>query len=442
LGSDPRAGRRRELSLLFLAGGLALGFSARLAAREHLSFGMPPGAGITALGGVLEEDPRLTAGGRGMGRLALTHAFAGAGTRTSARGSVRVFFPDESLARLKRFGRGAELYIEGKLLPPREAGQPPVFSARAVHISAPAGAPDRFRTALRLRLIALYGGKTWGGLALALLLGVRDNLDLDLARAYRDAGLSHILALSGMHLGIIAAVLAFFLKKPLGIRGAAALSSVAIVLYVYLAAVQPSLARSAVMYLLGALCVIANLPRKLPLVLGLSFIIQILIWPASGDTVSFVLSYLALAGILFLGRPLGQLFKGSIPDILAMPLSASLGAFIAGMGVTAFYFSLIQPAGIVAGLVVSPLTTVFMIGALAAPLLSLIPFLSVPVDAVLTALYRLMEALVRAAGSAGPITISAWPLALGVSLIISILIILCADRVTRRGEQLAPFAAP
>jgi hypothetical protein len=65
---SPRLLRGLERSLLCLAGGTALGFSARLAAREPLSFGMPR-ARVIALGGFLMEDPRLSSSGRGMGRL-------------------------------------------------------------------------------------------------------------------------------------------------------------------------------------------------------------------------------------------------------------------------------------------------------------------------------------------------------------------------------------
>jgi competence protein ComEC len=351
---------------------------------------------------------------------------------------VQVFFPDESLNRLRRFGRGAELYLEGKMIPPKEEGAAPLFSAASVHITAPAGKAEQMRTAVRLKLVSLYAGKTWGGLALALLLGVRDNLDMELAQSYRKAGLSHILALSGMHLGIIAAVLAFFLKKPLGLRGAAALSSLCIVVYVYLAAVQPSLARSAVMYLLGVLTIFCALPRKLPLILGLSFIIQIVIWPSSGDSLSFILSYLALAGILFIGAPLRRLFSGLLPDPLAMPLSASLGAFIASMGVTAFYFSLVQPAGILAGLLVSPLTTVFMLAAMAAPVFSPIPPLATGLNVVLTALYHSMEFLVKTAGRIPPFQLR-WPFALAISLILAALILGLAERQRRFREALGPF---
>ncbi|MDR2516309.1 MAG: ComEC/Rec2 family competence protein [Spirochaetaceae bacterium] len=436
-----RLPRRARLLALFLAAGLVLGFSARLAAREHSAPGLETGR-ITGIAGVLVEDPRLSTGGRGQGRLSLSASRGANGTVTSARGTALVFFPEESFTRLRDFGRGAELYLEGNFLPPRaetRGAASPVFSAASVHVVKAPPSAERARTAVRLSIAEFYGKKTWGGLALALLLGIRDNLDSGLAASYRNAGLAHILALSGMHLGIVAAVLAFLLKKPLGVKGSALVSSIGVVLYVYLAAVQPSLARAAVMYLAGAAAVIFVLPVRLPLILGLTFIIQIALWPGAGDSVSFVLSYLALAGILLPGRALTGILRGKAPAFLAAPLAASTGAFLAGMGATAFYFGIVQPMGIVASLVVSPLTTVFMIAAMAAPLAAPLAPLARVLDGFLAALYRFMEVFVRLAGSVRPIRAAGFP-ALAVSLVLIILVFRCF-RAARDGERCAPFAA-
>jgi hypothetical protein len=83
-----------------------------------------------------------------------------------------------------------------------------------------------------------------------------------------------------------------------------------------------------------------------------------------------------------------------------------------------------------------------MVAAMAAPLLSCIPGLALPVDAALTVLYRVMEALVGAAGGVAPFTVSRWPLVLAVSLILIFLVFFLNHRIIRSGERLAPFAAP
>jgi competence protein ComEC len=238
-------------------------------------------------------------------------------------------------------------------------------------------------------------------MALALLLGIRDNLDAGVSDLYQKAGSSHILALSGMHLAILSALIAFCLKKPLGLRAASLAGAVFIILYVFLVGSQPSLVRAAIMYLLGTLAVLGTLPKSPGLLLGLSFIIQIALRPASGLSVSFLLSYSALAGILSAGEALHHVFRGKLPEALLQPLTASLGAFLATAGITAFFFGTLRPVGIVAGLFIVPLTSLFMTAALAWLALDfIIPPLAALLGRGLALLYGFMDYLVSLAAEA------------------------------------------
>ncbi|MDR0710604.1 MAG: ComEC/Rec2 family competence protein, partial [Spirochaetaceae bacterium] len=201
---DGKTRRRLKKYLICLAAleaGLFLGTGARIAASIRVRPGMAEDR-ITGVAGRLAEDPRLVAGGRGMGKLELDYVRGKDGLRTSAWGNMAVFFPDEALPALKSFGRGSGIYIEGSLSRGRE-GEEPLFRARTVHITTAAGPLESFRTALRLKLTEKFSHHKWGGLSLALLLGMRDNLDTQLAQSYKNAGCAHVLALSGMHLAIV-----------------------------------------------------------------------------------------------------------------------------------------------------------------------------------------------------------------------------------------------
>jgi competence protein ComEC len=269
---------------------------------------------------------------------------------------------------------------------------------------------------------------------------VRDSLDGGAAQAFQAAGCSHVLALSGMHLAIISAVIAFFLRKPLGLRAAALAGGGLICAYVYLAGVQPSLVRAAIMYLLGVLAVWGNLkPRPLAL-LALAFLIQIALQPGSGYSLSFILSYLALGGILLMGEWFNEILRGRLPPVLAQGLSASLGAFLATLAVTSLYFGVLRPVGIVAGLIIMPLATVFMIGALGTLALSFAaPALAGPPGFALSLLADLQNALVslaaRAPGIAAPRPLPV----LGFSLILTLLLWRLAARRRVLRVSLAPF---
>jgi competence protein ComEC len=380
-----------------------------------------------------------------MGRLALGGTVGRQGIRATARGTVLVFFPPETLPRLRDFGRGAALYVEGSFGEP--AGEKraftdgtPLFRARAVHIVRPPPGGEGLRTGIRLAILDKLSPRRWGGLAAALLLGVRDTLDSELARAYQNAGCSHVLALSGMHLAIVASIVAFFLRKPLGLKAAALTGAVLIVLYTVLVGAQPSLERAAIMYLLGTAGILGALPRQpLPL-LAMAFLIQITLRPSSGDSLSFILSYLALGGILTAGETLGGIFRGRLPEFLAQPLAASLGASLSTAAVTTAAFGMVRPVGILAGLIIVPLTTLFMIGAMAALALDfLVPFLIVPLDQGLSLLYALMGRLVSLAAAVPGLSFRGWGAALLISLGMAALCAGPGNRRILRRQNLAPF---
>jgi len=393
LYSRSRPWRLAVIYSVVTAIGVCLGICAADAGRNDVRFGVPQEK-ITAISGVLLEDPRIISQGRAMAVLSLTSCLSSKGARVSSSGVITVFFPQDNALRLREFGRGTAVFSEGRL---RHLESGWVYSADSMHIVKKAAAVERMRTGVRLNLISRFEGKKWGGLALSLLVGIRDSLDSNLAVLYRDTGCSHILALSGMHLAVIAALIAFFLKKPLGLKMSAAAGAVIICLYCFLVGPMPSLNRSAIMYLIGVIAVIGAFPRSAMPVLALSFLLQIIISPAEGNTISFTLSYAALAGILITGQSLFGLCAGKAPDFILQPFTASCGAFLASAGITCFTFGVIVPMGIITGLFLVPLTTVFMIVSLAWLVLDAVS-LSFILDFPLLLLYELQEKIVSAAG--------------------------------------------
>jgi len=437
--------RLMPLRLTAFAAGVALGIGMGTNAVQKVSLGIPEDA-VQGISGVLLDDPRIVSGGRAMTTLSLKMITGKGRVRVGARGEIVVFFPEGNAERLKEFGRGTEVFAEGVM---REGGGnfagSYVLTAEALHITAPAPPLEHFRTNLRLNLAYRFtesssGDPAWGGLALALLLGIRDNLDAGVAALYRDSGCSHILALSGMHLAVLVALLSFLLKKPLGLRFAAICGAIIILAYCYIVGPLPSLNRAALMYLLGVLAVLGMLKKDPLLLLCMAFILQLAITPRAGLSLSFILSYLALAGILIIGESLNGIFKGKIPAFFLLSLSASAGAFLATAGVTAWFFGILRPVGIIASLILTPLTTVFMLGSMAWLALNLVsPTLSPLLSYPLSLLYQLME---RTAFIAAKMPgIRADPrLVLTLSLLCVALILWFERRRHLAANRLEPFA--
>jgi competence protein ComEC len=189
------------------------------------------------------------------------------------------------------------------------------------------------------------------------------------------------------------------------------------------------------MYILAVLVVWGILPRHQ--LLGTAFLIQLLV--QGGDSLSFILSYLALFGILYLGGPIQRLLRGWLPQGLLKGLAPSLGAFIATQTVVILRFGILRPVGIAAGLALVPLIMVFMILSLGWLALDFfLPAFSAPAALIPAALYRFLGGLVgfasRAPGMGAPPGLIVF-----LTPVLGTGILLWEKRRTALRESLAPF---
>ena len=243
----------------------------------------------------------------------------------------------------------------------------------------------------------VYGKKSF--LAEALLTGSRDNLDPMLKDQFRRAGVSHVLALSGMHLGIIALFVFFIVRRFAGPRLSILAVNAVNVLYLLMAGISPSLLRAVIMFALVSLGKLMGARVNLLRVLVFTFSLSLMIFPEYFFSISFQLSFLALAGILLLTTPIAGSLGHFMPELLATGIACSLAAVIMTAPVTFYNFGVLYPAGILSSMVISPVVTLYMCIGLAcvlvpAPLLVSIGLLQQP---VLSFFFYLIELIVRLA---------------------------------------------
>ena len=138
----------------------------------------------------------------------------------------------------------------------------------------------------------------------ALLTGERSTLSPELTEAFRDSGASHILALSGLHLGIIygifSKVLFFTGNSMAGRRMRSAVIVILCGFYTLATGAGPSIVRSFIFIFLGEAARMTGRLHSLRQLLMASLLIQVIIDPLSVRSVSFQLSYAAMAGIAFI----------------------------------------------------------------------------------------------------------------------------------------------
>jgi ComEC/Rec2-related protein len=141
----------------------------------------------------------------------------------------------------------------------------------------------------------------------ALVFGEKKTLDPGLRTAYQNAGAAHILAISCLHIGMIAAMLLFILAPLQRLPRGKVLSSVLLIFCLWIYAVfsgsSPSVVRAVAMFGFLSVGWIFNRPMFSLHYLAISFFFMVLWNPLVLFSLGFVMSYAAVASIL-LGMPL------------------------------------------------------------------------------------------------------------------------------------------
>ena len=255
-----------------------------------------------------------------------------------------------------------------------------------------------YRALCRLHFKRLmYGWGSGGGLLLALLCGAREYTDTATQDAFRRAGLSHILALSGMHLSMFSAIALFFGNRA-GIRKLTFVLRIStLIAFVWFAGFSPSLVRAFICAMLTIAASIAGAKKPDMLsILCFSFLLQSAICPQDIHSVAFILSYGALAGILLTGSLFNRFYSRFSPRPIASSLSAATGAQTFTAPISLRIFGAFSPIGIVSATVITPFITVFIYSGLLLILLSLLfPILSKPSGIFINLQYTVITYIVN-----------------------------------------------
>ncbi len=149
-----------------------------------------------------------------------------------------------------------------------------------------------------------------GNLLVGMLFGERRALDTLTEKMFTASGVSHLLAVSGLHVGLIAALL-WGLWRRLGLGGWPVFLATVLFLfaYTYLTGLRPATLRAFIMISLAAGALALGRRRDLPTALAAAGLITLVYNPLLLFTVGFQLSYAATLSILLLASPLEEKFK-------------------------------------------------------------------------------------------------------------------------------------
>ena len=211
----------------------------------------------------------------------------------------------------------------------------------------------------------------------ALLTGNRTSLTSETIQVFRNSGASHILALSGLHLGIIYGIMKKILSLAGGSRSVRILGSILCIaicgFYTLSTGAGDSITRAFIFIVTGETASLLMRTRRLSRILMTGLIIHLALMPRSISSISFQLSYAAMAGIAWLYPSIRDLWVMSpaekkygagilnkIWDMAALSISCQASAGI----VAWFYFGTFPQYFLLTNLLAAPIAVVLIPSAL------------------------------------------------------------------------------
>lgn len=274
----------------------------------------------------------------------------------------------------------------------------------------------KYRTAVYAGLHSTYGFSFFGSMrraikntlfsnldentaaiSYAMLTGNTEQVDDTALDSFRYGGVSHIFAVSGLHVGIIFAFASFILKKLRLNRHVSAVISLAIVfLYSAMCGFTLSSLRAAIM------CTVAKIANLLKIQydglnsLSVAVIIILSATPLSLLSVGFQLSVCAIGGIYCFSKYITKLLNRiKCPPKLSSAIGTSIGAQLGTLPIMLSSFGYISGAGLLLNIVVLPLLSVVFVIMLSAILLCatigilapyVIPYAALPLQFIVSLL--------------------------------------------------------
>ncbi|MBN1526196.1 MAG: DNA internalization-related competence protein ComEC/Rec2 [Candidatus Omnitrophica bacterium] len=285
-----------------------------------------------------------------------------------------------------------------------------IASARASQSSG-AFRKAAFKVRQKVRdILGEYMDRLRGGFVKAIVIGDRSDLRDSVRDEFVKTGTVHILAISGLHVGLIAGTLLFLLRMArVPRRFALCAASAILAFYALVVGANPPVVRAVIIFALFAAGYIMR--RETDMLNMLAFAAcAILLWePRELFGPSFQLSFGSVSGILIFAPLFDRLFglepsarmagaPGKAAFYVTKGVSVSLAAFIFVAPFVAFYFNIVTPVAVLANIVVIPLLFAlvlasfsFLAAALAAPILA--PFMAALVCAVEKALFAVNHSL-------------------------------------------------
>ena len=203
----------------------------------------------------------------------------------------------------------------------------------------------------------------------ALLTGGTEYMDYDVISAYRAAGVAHVFAVSGLHIGFLAVVLGFiFDKLKMNKIVKAFVITIILLLYSGVCGFSASSLRATIMSAVVLFAAIKGERNDGLSSTGLAATLILIFSPVQLFCVGFQLSFIVVIGILMLSGPIAKLFK-FLPTKFANSLGVVLSAQLVGIPICINAFGQFSLIAILANLLFIPVVGVLFVSLIIAAIM-------------------------------------------------------------------------
>lgn len=244
----------------------------------------------------------------------------------------------------------------------------------------------------RLQMLEIFRNQDLGEKELnvlsALTLGYKRGLDPETKRVFSAAGAMHVLAVSGLHVGIVFMILSFFLsflkKRKRGEIAYLLVMITSLWCFAFLTGLSPSVSRAAAMFTIVVIASVFKKSSNIYQSLVASAFVLLLLNPNNLFEVGFQLSYAAVFGIVFLQPRLNKIFtfRFRVSRYFWALLTTSVAAQIATFPLSAFYFNQFPTFFWVSNLVVIPAAGILIPLGISLLFFGGIPLIAVPLTKI------------------------------------------------------------
>lgn len=189
------------------------------------------------------------------------------------------------------------------------------------------------------------------GLFKAILLGNKQDVDDEMLGAFRQSGLSHVMAVSGLHLAILVMLMNLLFKR-LGKKTKFVLVTVVVVAFAFLVGMPVSVIRAAVMLVVLQFADAVYWEGDSLTNLSLAALIVLVPNPNAIYDIGFVMSFAATCGILCLGTKIKRFMPKSMPNSISECVSVTISAQIGTLPFSAMYFGQLSFLSVISNLLI------------------------------------------------------------------------------------------